>query len=356
MSLRWPSFTCPDRPQTGKAPSHSLSVTVAPFRAWRGSQRAVDEATIASHPVRNARTLPCRGQWIRKSEVLGLHRGTCEVESSPHRSHGSINNRHPTAKDPLIFHGLIGRVLARLPLVASAAMVAVAIVVGSDHPVMSVLLLLGAGGVFLPSVVARVRFRRLLLSGDVQRVLAAWRGSFPGTKQAEEAEPMMSAILFAAYGWVDQAREHLHRARFKSEANLAREHLLFVETLVEAFDGDRVHAMETAHAIAALPMPNVGGRLQRKVLLLRASLGALARAFAHRARKGDLEILENMAQTSPLVSWSMRYAAAIVALDENQPERARALIANAPDWPDESAFKAFQAELLSALRSANSDG
>lgn len=253
--------------------------------------------------------------------------------------------------DPLFPQGLIGRALARLPLMASAALVAVAVVLAPDHPLVAVLLLLAASGAFLPAAVARVRFRRLLLSGDAPRVIATWRRSLRGTPQAEAAEPMMSALLFAAYGWVDEARAHLHRARFKPEARLAREHLLVVETLVEAFDGDRAHAMETAHAIATLPIPNVGVRLQRRVVLLRAAVGALARAFAHRACKGDLEVLEHMAQTSPLVSWAMRYAAAIVAIDDNQPARARALIAGAPDWPEQSAFKSFHAELMQACRS-----
>jgi len=251
--------------------------------------------------------------------------------------------------DPLIPHGLFGRALARLPIIASAALVAVALVTFPEHPIVAACLLAVACGALIPPIIARVRFRRLLLSGDVQRVLAAWRRSLQGAPHAEAAEPLMSAIAFAAYGWVDEARAQLQRARFQSEGIPNVEHLLFVETLVEAFDGDRDQAMESANTIAALPIPNVGTRLQRRVLVLRASLVALTRAFAHRARAGDLEILEHVAHSSPLVSWAMRYAAAIVAIDRNELARARALIEDAPSWPEQSAFRSFQAEIEGLL-------
>ena len=41
----------------------------------------------------------------------------------------------------------------------------------------------------------------------------------------------------------------------------------------------------------------------------------------------------------------MRYAAAIVAIDEGKPEHARMLISAAPRWPDESAFRSFHDEI-----------
>ena len=42
----------------------------------------------------------------------------------------------------------------------------------------------------------------------------------------------------------------------------------------------------------------------------------------------------------------MRYAAAILALDRGHRDEARALIASAPAWPAESAFREYHDELL----------
>jgi hypothetical protein len=85
------------------------------------------------------------------------------------------------------------------------------------------------------------------------------------------------------------------------------------------------------------------------VLQLREAVGALVRAFDHRAEPGDLSTLESAADQSPLVHWAMRYAAAIVAIDEGQKDRARTLLEGAPRWPEESAFRSFHEELVSAL-------
>jgi hypothetical protein len=42
----------------------------------------------------------------------------------------------------------------------------------------------------------------------------------------------------------------------------------------------------------------------------------------------------------------MRYAAAVVAIDHGRARDVRALLAEAPAWPEESAFRAFHDELL----------
>jgi hypothetical protein len=176
-------------------------------------------------------------------------------------------------------------------------------------------------------------------------MLAAWRGALGSADLAQDAEPLVAVIAFAANGWVDEARLWLQRARCRRTPGTTEEHRLFVQTLVEAFDGDRAEAMLMADAMAVLPIPEVGARLQKRVILLRASLGALARAFAHAPRAGDLKVLEASAHSSPLLSWAMRYAAAIVALDRNDLFRARRFIHGAPRWPQESAFCRFHAEL-----------
>jgi hypothetical protein len=45
----------------------------------------------------------------------------------------------------------------------------------------------------------------------------------------------------------------------------------------------------------------------------------------------------------------MRYAAAVVAIDEGDPGRARGLLADAPAWPEESTFKAFHREIAGLI-------
>ena len=83
--------------------------------------------------------------------------------------------------------------------------------------------------------------------------------------------------------------------------------------------------------------------------MLRVAVGALARAFAHVSRPGDRELLEAASETSPLVFWAMRYAAAVVAVDQQDEDHARALLAGAPRWPAESTFRAFHDEILKQL-------
>jgi hypothetical protein len=41
----------------------------------------------------------------------------------------------------------------------------------------------------------------------------------------------------------------------------------------------------------------------------------------------------------------MRYASAVIAIDEGNGEKARALLVGAPDWPSESAFRTFHEEI-----------
>jgi hypothetical protein len=49
----------------------------------------------------------------------------------------------------------------------------------------------------------------------------------------------------------------------------------------------------------------------------------------------------------------MRYAAAVVAIDHGKKEDARALLAGAPAWPIESAFRSFHEELLLQIAPAS---
>jgi hypothetical protein len=249
--------------------------------------------------------------------------------------------------DPLQLDSRLATRLARvLPLVASAALIALALREAREAPWLAALLALAALGAFAPYYLARRRFRALLLSGDVPRILEVWRDLAGRIPSYQLAEPLIEATTFAAYGWVEEARAQLGRVELGGAFEISAEHRMYIETLLEAFDGDREQAVRMADRVAALPMPpRLGARMRRRLEALRVSLGALTRAFAHRAAPGDLEVLEGVARTSPLVSWAMRYAAAIVAVDEGRPERVRALLSGAPAWPPQSAFRAFHREL-----------
>jgi hypothetical protein len=158
--------------------------------------------------------------------------------------------------------------------------------------------------------------------------------------------PLLQATAYASYGWVEAARRALDRA-VKNEAwEAALEQRLFIETLLDAFEGDRGAAVRKAEALQVLPMPVAGPLARRRITKLRLGLAALARAFAHASAPGDASILRRAASASPLVHWAMRYAAAIVAVDAGQGGRVPGLLAGAPAWPATSAFHGYHDELL----------
>jgi hypothetical protein len=41
----------------------------------------------------------------------------------------------------------------------------------------------------------------------------------------------------------------------------------------------------------------------------------------------------------------MRYASAVVAIDRGDSTKARELLANAPEWPEQSMFRSFHNEI-----------
>ncbi len=64
----------------------------------------------------------------------------------------------------------------------------------------------------LPAWLSRRRMRRVLLSGDVERVLGTWEGSLRRITYPETMAPLMTATAYAAYGFIDEARNALTRA------------------------------------------------------------------------------------------------------------------------------------------------
>jgi hypothetical protein len=161
----------------------------------------------------------------------------------------------------------------------------------------------------------------------------------------ETMAPLMAATAYAAYGWVDAARRALSRAVKGPAWDAALEQRLFVEALLDTFEGDRSLALAKAEALEKMPLPSAGWLARRKVQLLRAGISALARAFAHKSRLDDAKVLRAAASASPLIHWAMRYAAAVIAIDEGRKQDVPHLLAEAPPWPEESAFRAFHDEL-----------
>jgi hypothetical protein len=199
---------------------------------------------------------------------------------------------------------------------------------------------------WLPTFLARRRMRRLLMSGDVERVIGLWQATLDRITYPETMVPLMSATAFAAYGWIDAARSALGRAVKGPAWDAAMEQRLFVEALLDTFEGDRRTAIEKARALECMPMPVSGLFARKRVALLRMGVLALARAFAHESLASDQTLLMRAASASPLVHWAMRYAAAVAAIDAGRLREARDLIGGAPEWPQESAFRAYHRELL----------
>ncbi|HEX3770162.1 MAG TPA: hypothetical protein VHV30_04830 [Polyangiaceae bacterium] len=199
---------------------------------------------------------------------------------------------------------------------------------------------------FIPSLLGRWRMRKLLMSGDVERVIGTWEGSIDRVPYHETMAPLLKATAYASYGWAEAARRTLERAVRGPAWDAAIEQRLFVETLLDTFEGDRDSALRKAQVLEALPMPAAGLFARRRVALLRRGLAALARAFAHESKEGDAKVLRRAADASPLVHWAMRYAAAIVAVDGGHPADVHTLLSGAPVWPHESAFHTYHDELL----------
>jgi hypothetical protein len=242
------------------------------------------------------------------------------------------------------------RVLLFLPLaVAALSAVLAGQMIGRD-PRSAVPLVGFAALLLAPAFVGRWRMRRLLRSGDVERVIGTWEGSIVRAAHAETVAPLLRATAYASNGWIEAARRALSRAVKGPAWEAALEQRLFVETLLDTFEGEREAAMCKAEALQALPIPPAGPLARRRVALLRRGLGALARAFAHASREGDAELLGKAGGASPLVHWAMRYAEAIVAVDRGRAREVLALLAGAPQWPTESAFHTYHQELLALAK------
>jgi hypothetical protein len=192
--------------------------------------------------------------------------------------------------------------------------------------------------------------RQLLLSGDVKRVLGTWQSTIERVMFPETMAPLMAATAYAAYGWVDAARTALERAVKGPAWEAAAEQRLFIEALLDTFQGDRSQGLLKAEELERMPLPPAGPFARLRVARLRRGVTALARAFAHQSDRADPKRLRSAASSTPLLHWAMRYGAAVVAIDHGEMSEARELLRGAPSWPEESAFRVFDAELRGLIR------
>ncbi|MBK7578678.1 MAG: hypothetical protein IPI67_00605 [Myxococcales bacterium] len=232
--------------------------------------------------------------------------------------------------------------------VGSAALVAAALTFGRHNPwwLGVPVGLFVAGSVWLAlRIVARRRMRRMLMTGRAAELLELWGDALGELPHADTTVPLLHATALAASGHTDRARTALSRAAHGTAWPAAQEHRLLVETLLDSFEGERSASLSKAEELRNLPLPAVDSALRARVALLREAVAAVARAFAHEPEDRDAVLLWEAARRNALIHWPLRYAAAVVCIDRGSKEEARRLLADAPEWPEDSAFRAFHAEL-----------
>jgi hypothetical protein len=189
------------------------------------------------------------------------------------------------------------------------------------------------------------RQRAALMHGSVPDVLEAWTPMLERTPYPETMQPILMATAYAANGWTEAAREAMSRAHRGPAFDAAREQRLVVDTLCDAFDGDRNRAVRFAEELVRLELPTAGVFLRRRIALLRQGLLAMARAFDRRTGPDDRTTLLSARKGSPLLHWAFTYAAAVAAIDADDPSFARALLEGAPSWSPSSVFAEFHREI-----------
>jgi hypothetical protein len=242
----------------------------------------------------------------------------------------------------------LARFLKAALFIGSAAAVAAIVRASLTRPWLGVAAGLAVAGFFVWRWWSHARLVRMLRRGDVNEIIAHWSDRFENIPHADTMAPLMTATAFAAFGRVKDARRALNNAAKGPAWDAALEHRLFLDAILSAFEGDRDRASEVAIRLNALPMPS-RSEVRERIGSLRNAVSALVRAFSHSSEPGDLRCLESASEKSPLVHWAMRYAAAIVAVDQGDSGKARELIDGAPRWPTESAFRAFHDEIADLL-------
>ena len=147
--------------------------------------------------------------------------------------------------------------------VLSAAAVSLALHIALREPWLGAalgVLLLGFG---VPQLRARQRLRQLLSSGDLRAILEVWNEAIDTLPHHRTIGPLIRATALAAHGLTDRARGVMDRAERGLAWENAIEHRLFLETLLDAFEGRRTQALDKARAadsrgLCAVPFDVLG--------------------------------------------------------------------------------------------------
>jgi hypothetical protein len=214
-----------------------------------------------------------------------------------------------------------------------------------QQPIVGIIAALCGAALLAPQWLARTRLRRLLSSGNVTEILEVWNSAMENLPHYRTVGPLVRATALAAHGLTERARAAMLWAERGRAWDDAMDHRLFVETLIDTFEGERERALFKARALISLPLPS-SPWARRRALALRHGASALARAFAHCSQDGDVERLGTASRVHPLVHWAMRYGLAIIHVDQGRARKAMELIATAPAWPEASVFSNFQRELI----------
>jgi hypothetical protein len=186
------------------------------------------------------------------------------------------------------------------------------------------------------------RLHQSMQEARVDDVLESLRAQTLG--QDEGVYQLLSATALAAFGYVEKARHGLAQLERSPVVRTALEQRLIAEVLLDVFEGARDDALRKVTLLELLPAPR--GMIDKKVAILRQGMASFVRAFSHAALPGDDARLRGAAREIPLVSWAMRYARAIVAIDSGRASEVAGLLAGAPAWPQGSAYHEYHTELL----------
>ena len=140
----------------------------------------------------------------------------------------------------------------------------------------------------------------------------------------------MAATAYAAYGWVEAARRALDRAVKGPAWDAALEQRLFVETLLDTFEGERAAACARPRCSRGCPLPAPAPSRDGASRACGAASPRSRARLPTRAATGTLACFARRRATSPLVHWAMRYARAIVAVDTGYASDVPMLLSGAP--------------------------
>ncbi len=194
---------------------------------------------------------------------------------------------------------------------------------------------------------AQERLRSWMREARVDDVLESLRAQTAG--QDEGIYQLLSATALAAFGYVDKARHALVLFERSQVVRTALEQQLIAEVLLDVFEGSRDAALRKVSLLESLPVRR--GLIDKKVAVLHHGIASFVRAFSHRAEPQDDAYLRGAERDIPLISWAMRYARAIVAIDTGRASEVIGLLEGAPVWPPSSAYHEYHTELLTRARS-----